>query len=64
MSNVPFVNSYVHHTEATDNNITIVAGLQGNGMVVLPHDVAQEPKHVADTHQMYEYNRYYACSWY
>ena len=34
------------------------------GMVVLPDDGAQPPKHVADTHKMYVYGRYCAFSWY
>ena len=39
-------------------------GLQGPGIVVLLHDGEQEPKHVGETHQMYEYNRYHAFTLY
>jgi len=37
-------------------------GLQGTSIVVLPHDGAQEPKHVGGMHQKYVYNRYHAFS--
>ena len=32
------------------------------GIVVRPDDGAQSPKHEADTHQIYVYNRYCAFS--
>jgi hypothetical protein len=37
---------------------------QVTGIVVFPGDGAQAPKHTEDTHQMYEYNRWCAFSWY
>jgi hypothetical protein len=36
---------------------------QGTGVVVLPDNVAQTPKHAEDTHQMKEYNIYCVISW-
>jgi hypothetical protein len=38
-------------TTMTDNNVIIVAGFQGTGIVVPPDDGAQTQKHVGDKHQ-------------
>jgi hypothetical protein len=49
--------------EPIDTNVIIVDGFQGTG-IVLPDDGARALERVAQSHQMYVYNRCCLFSWY